>query len=98
MISVMPLDKGWHLIFRFAIAGFLLAMMAAFCMIFHAPNVITNLMILVSPGIWLFPHEAWGTALSVWLSFGFLAIANGVLYAIVGAAIVGLRRPNKKTA
>jgi hypothetical protein len=95
MIRGMALDKGWRFILRFAVAGFLVAMSAAFCMVFHASNLITNLMILASPGIWLSPHEAWGTAFSVWLSFGFLAIANGVLYAIAGAAIVGLRRPNR---
>jgi hypothetical protein len=72
----MPRDKGWGFIFR--CAGFLLATIAAFCMVVHAPNIMTSLMILVSPGIWLFPHEAWGTAFQVWFLFGLLPVANGV--------------------
>jgi hypothetical protein len=86
------MTRDWRLIFRFAVAGFVIATMAAFCMVFHAPNVITNLMILVSPGMWLFPAIAWGNVVATWFMFGFVAIANAVLYAIVGAVYVGLRR------
>jgi hypothetical protein len=97
MIRVMPLDKGWHFIFCFAVTGFLIATLAAFCMVFHAPNIITNLMILVSPGSWLFLSRVWSSvgfansSVAMWFSFGFVAVANGLLYAIVGAAIAGLR-------
>jgi hypothetical protein len=60
------------------------ATLAAVCMVFHAPNVITNLLFLASPGIWLFLPEAWsGTGndsggVAMWLMFGFVAIANAV--------------------
>jgi hypothetical protein len=36
----MTRDK--RLIFRFAVAGFVIATLAAFSMVFHAPNVITK--------------------------------------------------------
>jgi hypothetical protein len=97
MILVMPLDKTWHFVFRFALAGFLIATFAAFCISFQAPNVITNVMILVSPGIWLFLPITYSrvgfanNAVALWFSFGLVAIANGTLYAMVGAAIAGLR-------
>jgi hypothetical protein len=57
-------------------------------------------MILISPGIWLFLSRVWGSmgfanSAAMWFSFGFAAIVNGVLYALVGAAIVGLRRKPK---
>ena len=48
------------------------------------------------PAAWLFPHGPWGMAFQSWFLFGLLPIANGVLYAIVGADITGLRRPVRK--
>ncbi len=97
MICVMALNKGWHFIFGFALTGFLIAVLAASCMVFNAPNIITNLMILVSPGLWLFLERVLGrvelanSTVAVWFSIGLVAIANGMLYAIVGAVIAGLR-------
>src|ERR1700730_13842562 len=46
-------------------------------------------------GCMAFPHEAWGTAFQSWFLFGLLPIANGVLSAIVGVAITGLRPARK---
>jgi hypothetical protein len=92
------MTRNWRLIFRFAVTGFSIATLAAVCMVFHAPNVITNLLLLASPGIWLFLPKAWSGmgndsgAVAMWLMFGFVAMANAVVCGIVGAAYVGLRR------
>jgi hypothetical protein len=97
MICVMTLDKGWHFILSFALIGFLIAIVAACCMVFNAPNIITNLMIVISPGLWLFLERVFGRVgftnyhVAWWFSVCLVAIANGVLYAIVGAVIAGLR-------
>ena len=93
----MTLDKGWHFVLTFALVGFVLAVLAALCMVFNAPNIITNSMILVSPGLWLFIERVWGSMpienyhVSWWLSVCLVAVANGGLYAIVGAFIMALR-------
>lgn len=93
----MTLDKGWHFIFSFALIGFLIAMLAACCMVFNAPNIIINLMILVSPGLWLFLQRVWGSVgfandtVAMWFSIVLVAIAKGMMYAIIGAVIAGLR-------
>jgi hypothetical protein len=47
--GVMTLDKSWNFILSVALIGFLVAMLAGCCMDFNAPNVITNLMLLISP-------------------------------------------------
>lgn len=97
MICVMTLDKGWHFIFSFSLIGFFIAILAACCMVFNAPNMIANFMILVSPGLWLFlPRLLGGVGftngnVAVWFSFGLAAIANGMLYAMVGAVVAVLR-------
>jgi hypothetical protein len=97
MICLMTFDKGWHFVHTFALIGFVLAILAALCMVFSAPNIITNSMILVSPGLWLFIERVWGRMpienyhVAWWFSVCLVAIANGMLYAIVGAVIVGLR-------
>jgi hypothetical protein len=97
MICVMTLDKGWHFILIFAFTGFLIATLAALCMVFNAPNIVTNFMILVSPGLWLFLQRVFGSVgftnyrVAWWFSVFLVAVANGMLYAIVGAVIAGLR-------
>jgi hypothetical protein len=89
----MALDTRWKIILCFAVTGFLTCILAAFCMDFEAPNLISN-----SPGLWLFFQRVWGSipfengALAMWSSFGIAAIANGLLYAIAGAVIAGLRQ------
>jgi hypothetical protein len=97
MLCVMALDKGWHIIFGFAVTGFLIAMLAGCCMDFNAPNAITNLLLWFSPGLWLLLERVLGNVpfdndhVAVWVSISFVAIVNGMLYALVGAAIVGVR-------
>jgi len=97
IICVMTLDKGWHFVLTFALIGFVLAVLAALCMVFSAPNIITNLMVLVSPGLWLFIERVWGRMpienyhVSWWLSVCIVAVANGGLYATVGAVVAALR-------
>jgi hypothetical protein len=97
MICVVTLDKSWHFILSFALIGFLIAMLAACCMVFNAPNIITNSMILVSPGLFLFLQRAWGSVgfanvtVAMWFSIVLVAIANGMMYAIIGALVAGLR-------
>ena len=98
----MRLNKDWRFIFRFAFAGFPIAALTAFCIVFHAPNIVTNLSILFSPGIWFFLPRIYGRVplanndVAMWFSLGVGAIANGLLYAIVGAAIAGVRWLLKK--
>src|ERR1700722_1412797 len=48
------LNKDRRFIFRFASAGFLIAALAASCILFNAPNIFTNLSILFLPGTWSF--------------------------------------------
>jgi len=96
-MSAMTLDKGWHFILSFALIGFALAVLAALCMVVSAPNIITNSMILVSPGLWLFIERVWGRIpienyyVSWWLSVCLVAVANSGLYAMVGAVVAALR-------
>ena len=93
----MTLDKGWRFILSFALIGFLVAMLAGCCMDFNAPNVITNLMLSISPGLWFFLQRVLGSVgfanyhIAVWFSITVAAIANGMMYAIIGAVFVGLR-------
>jgi hypothetical protein len=84
------LNKSWHIVLRFAIAGFLMAELATLSFVFKAPNVVTNLMTLASPGMWLFPHVPWGGAHREWFLFAILPIANAAAYAILGVAVVAL--------
>jgi hypothetical protein len=97
MICATTLDKGWHFILSFALIGFLIAMLAACRMVFNAPNIITNSMLLVSPGLFLFLQRVWGNvgfanaSVAMWFSIVLVAVANGVIYAVTGAVIAGLR-------
>ncbi|MGB2635509.1 MAG: hypothetical protein WAM58_16380 [Candidatus Acidiferrum sp.] len=87
VICVMTLDKGWHFIVSFALIGFLIAMLAARCMVFNAPDIITDSMILVSPGLLLFLERVWGRVgfanetAAMWSSIVLVAVANGMMYA-----------------
>jgi hypothetical protein len=89
--------RSTRLVLYFALAGLLTTIIAGFCMTFQAPNIVTNLMILVSPGLWLFLPRVWGrmpienSALAQWVSIGVVAIVNGFLYAMAGGAIAILR-------
>jgi hypothetical protein len=96
------LNKDWRFIFRFASAGFLIAALAASCILFNAPNIFTNLSILFSPGIWSFLPKIYGKvpftngAVALWFSLGVATVANGLLYAIAGATVAGVRWILKK--
>jgi hypothetical protein len=67
-------------------------------MFLQAPNIVTNVAILLSPGLWLFLSRVFGRVpvenapVAWWFSIGIVATANGLIYGIVGAAIVGLRK------
>jgi hypothetical protein len=100
--DLMPLNKEWRFIFRVASAGFLIGALAASCILFNAPNIFTNLSILFSPGIWSFLPKIYGKvpftsdAVALWFSLGVAVLANGLLYAIAGATIAGVRWILKK--
>jgi hypothetical protein len=89
-------DKDRRIIVLFAAVGFVVTTVAGICMSLQAPNIITNLMILFSPGLWLLLPRVYGTVgianstVAWWFSIGVVAIANCLLYALVGAVIVGL--------
>ena len=83
----MAWDKGRHIVLRLAIAGFLIAEFAALSFTFKASNVITNLLTLASPGMWLFPHASWSDAHREWFLFAVLPAANAIVYAIFGIVI-----------
>ncbi len=86
----MALDRGWRFIFRFAIAGSLIAALAELSAFVHAPSIIRIPLGLFSPGIWFFPEITLSSGTPVF-SLAFGAVANGVLFTILGAIIVGVR-------
>jgi hypothetical protein len=86
----MALDRGWRFIFRCAIAGFLIAALAGLSPFVHAPSIIRIPLGLFSPGIWFFPEITLSSGAPVF-SLAFGAVANGVLFTILGAIIVGVR-------
>jgi hypothetical protein len=95
----MNLNQQWPFVFRFAVAGFAVAVVAALCLDLQAPNVVINVLLLISPGLWLFLERALRTvgqigsyAVGFSLSVGFAAIANGVFYGLLAVAVTRLRR------
>jgi hypothetical protein len=91
----MFLDRGWRIIIRFAFAGFVLGLLAEIALAFGQSNVpltwkvVSGLATVLSPGAWMFPELAWGPS-SGWFKLVFVASANSVLYAILGAIVSGL--------
>jgi len=87
----MHLSKGWHTILRFAVVGFSIGTIAAVSVALHGPDIITYISSLLSPAIMLFLPEPVRNTLDKWLMLFFGAIANGSLYALLGATLVVLR-------
>ena len=100
----IALDRGWRIIIRFASTGFALGVLAESAFVFGRPSdavryvpvahvlyaVVTGLATLLSPGVWMFPEIAWSDGADGWFKLAFAAIANSVLYTILGAVIAGL--------
>jgi hypothetical protein len=82
----MHLDRGWHIVVRFAFAGFFLPVFA-YCL---PRSVFSYLLIVASPGAWMFPELTMGDSLRKLFQVAFAAIANAVLYTLAGALIAGL--------
>jgi|HubBroStandDraft_6_1064221.scaffolds.fasta_scaffold74985_3 hypothetical protein len=82
--------KVWRIVFCFAIAGFLIPEFAVLSFAFRVSDVLTNLMTLVSPGMWLLSHSRWSAAHRGWLVFAVMPMANAAVYAALGAVITGL--------
>jgi hypothetical protein len=86
----------------FALAGFLIAIVAAICMSAQASDIAVETMLLLSPAVWLFVEPIWAKiqldnwALAWWLSVGIAAVLNGLFYGMVGAIIAGLLRIRKR--
>jgi hypothetical protein len=91
MIRGMNLSPSWRFVLLFAVIGLSIATATALCIVLHAPNIVVNLLLLISPGIWFFGPHAWSNPVAMWFMFLSVAIANGVVYATVGAAIAALR-------
>ena len=87
------------MIARIAAGRFVVAALAGFCMILDAPNIVVTALVVISPGIWLFLERAMGAvedfnsnAVAMSVAVGLAAIANAVLYGLVGAIVALLRR------
>lgn len=74
----------------FGFVGFALAVLAEWFIAFASANVLGVLIVLVSPAVWIFPHDVRGDFYGNWPTLAFVGIANGVLYAILGAVIAWL--------
>jgi hypothetical protein len=92
----MFLRKIWRIVLCFAIAGFLIPEFAVLSFTLRVSDLLTNIMTLLSPGLWLLGHAHWSTAYRGWLIFALGPMANAVLYAVFGFVIVSLiaRRGN----
>jgi hypothetical protein len=99
------LGVGYHqmrLTFRFAVGGFLIAMVAAICLSSHVPDIVVETALILSPTVYLLIQPTWGRmpidnwVFAWWLSAAVAAVMNGVFYGMVGAAITSLRRVRKK--
>ena len=97
------MDKDWRTILRFALLGFAISAIVALMEFLpdsgSSDYSLTAVMILLCPAsllaaplfAWFFEAAERGTALFFVLWF-FVGLANAVLYALVGAAYVGLRK------
>jgi hypothetical protein len=70
--------------------GFALAVLAEWFIAFASANVLGVLIVLLSPAVWIFPHDVRGDFYGNWGALAFVGIANGVLYATLGGGIVSL--------
>jgi hypothetical protein len=111
-MQAISLDRGWRIIIRFASTGFALGVVAEGAFLIGRPQdavgylpiahvlyvVVVGLATLLSPGVWMFPEIAWSEAADGWFKLAFAAIANSVLYAILGALIAGLTSKSESNA
>jgi hypothetical protein len=88
----MILDRGWHVIIRFAFAGFFLPVLAV-CL---PRSVFSYFLFFASPGVWMFPELTLGDSVGKLFQVAFAAIANAVLYTLAGALIAGLTSKPKQ--
>jgi hypothetical protein len=86
----MQLDRGWRIILRFAVTGFVATLVGALNFNLGGPGAVTGLLMFFSPGMWFLPVVPRGEALAVCLSLTFFPIVSGLSYALVGALIAGL--------
>jgi hypothetical protein len=96
MIHVMPLDRGGRIVFRFAITGFSLGVLAAFCIAMYVPSLAMSGFVIVCPGMLLAYPEAWGVRWAMWTNLLLIALANAAVYSVVGAIIAGLTTKPKQ--
>jgi Na+/melibiose symporter-like transporter len=95
-------DKDWRLITGFAILGFVLAALIFFYINFVGEfdgDLYTAFAVLCPPALLCFPFSEVmkdkSGLYAIWSLIGFL---NSGLYAVIGAAVVGLRkRPRAKS-
>jgi hypothetical protein len=86
------MTRDWRIILRFTVVGLSVSTIAGLSMGMHGPAVLTGVSVPFCPPMLFFLPIVWSSPSTMWLMFLFAAIANAALYAVVGAAYVGLRR------
>jgi hypothetical protein len=94
----MALSKDWRTIMRFALAGFALGVVGSASSLTSYMSTIAVTFLLCPAALLCAPLFAWafeaaeaGTLL-FYLLWALVAVINAVLYALIGAAFVGLRK------
>ncbi len=94
----MALSADWRTIVRFALAGLALGVVGSASSVASAISTSAVALLLCPAALLCAPLFAWGfeaaeTGTSgFYLLWAFVALVNAVLYALIGAAYVGLRK------